>query len=57
MRNGEELEAVRPDYNLDEFGRSTRKIRKAYVPYLVDHGAPDDDVLRDPVTVRPRESG
>lgn len=55
LRDGEEPDVARPDYNLDALGRGTMLVRKAYVPYLVDDGAPDDNILRAPVTVRARE--
>lgn len=58
LREGEELAAVRPDYNLDEFGRGTRRVRKALARYLVDEGSLNNDhVYRAPVAVQVRERG
>lgn len=53
LRDGEELEGVRPDYNLDASGWRTKSVRKAHARYLVEVGTPEDgQVLRTPVTIR-----
>lgn len=58
LREGEELAAVRPDYNLDEFGRGTMRVRKALARYLVDEDTLNNDhVYRAPVAVQVRERG
>lgn len=56
LRDSEELQAVRPDYYLDEFGRCTRQVRKAHASYLVGPMTADDRVLQAPVTIRLLES-
>jgi hypothetical protein len=38
LREGEEQDAVRPDYDLDTSGRGTRLVRKSHAPYLIDNG-------------------
>lgn len=54
LREGEELAAVSPDYQLDDSGRATRRVRKAHVRYLVDGEAQlKNGELRPPVIVRP----
>ena len=55
--DGEDLAAVRPDYNLDEVGHGPRRVRKAHARYLIDDGMhANDQAFRAPVTVRLRDS-
>ena len=36
------LAAVRPDYDLDEYGRGTRRVRRAHARDLIDDSTRDD---------------
>lgn len=53
LRPGEDLAAVRPDYELDEDGRALLQVRRAHRVYLLDpaEGRSGDEV-GSPVTVR-----
>ena len=56
LREGEDRDAVRPDYDLGASDCITRKVRKAFARYLVDDGSlVRDHGLRAPVTVRPKQ--
>lgn len=53
LRDGEDLAAVRPDYDLDEFGRALRRERRAHMRYFLDDNGPyNDPGISSPVTVR-----
>jgi hypothetical protein len=53
LREGEDSEAVREDFSLNACGSRWRRVRRAFVQYLVDQGDPTMQVsLRSPVIVR-----
>lgn len=53
LRDGEILAAVRPYYDLDEFGRRSIKVRKAHLPYLIGESKTEQRAhFVAPVTVR-----
>lgn len=55
-REGEDLAALKADFDLDEFGIALRRVRRAHMRYLLDEDAPEADAaFRSPVTVRQRQ--
>lgn len=53
LHEGENLAALRADFDLDEFGVALRRVRRAHSRYFVDEDAPKSDaVMRSPVTVK-----